>query len=247
MEENSLQQFRYPRRRLLRGALRNLIKVAYAALSDFNIIGTENLPDKGPLLVVANHFSFMDPVAVIRSVPYPIEFVGGFQMPNAPASVTWLPKVWGYLPVYRGSVSRRALIASQAVLKQNGVLGIFPEAGNWATVLRPARPGAAFLAARTNAPILPIGIHGLLDVFPSIRKGKRAVVTVRIGKPFGPYNFSVRNRADRKQIDEIGNEIMRKIAELIPPEWRGHYSEDPAIREAAKGTEIYPWDETPEG
>ena len=170
MDQSSLQQFKYPRRRLLRGTMRNLVKIAYAALSDFNIIGTENLPSKGPLLVVANHFSFMDPVAVIRSVPYPIEFVGGFQMPNAPASVTWLPKVWGYFPVYRGSVSRHALLAAQTVLKQDGVLGIFPEAGNWATVLRPARPGAAFLAARTNAPILPIGIHGLLDVFPIHQK-----------------------------------------------------------------------------
>jgi len=247
MDQTSPQQFKYPRRRLLRGVMRHLVKVAYAALSDFTIIGAENLPAKGPLLVVANHFSFMDPVAVIRSVPYPIEFVGGFQMPNAPASVTWLPKMWGYFPVYRGSVSRRALIAAQSVLNQDGVLGIFPEAGNWATVLRPARPGAAFLAARTNAPLLPIGIHGLLDVFPSIKKGKRAPVTVRIGKPFGPYNFSVKNRTDRKQLDEIGHEIMRKIAELIPPEWRGHYSNDPAIREAAQGTEIYPWDKAPEG
>lgn len=48
-------------------------------------------------------------------------------------------------------------------------------------------------------------------------------------------------------MDEIGHEIMRRIAELIPPEQRGHYSDDPAIREAAWGTEIYPWAKKVEG
>jgi hypothetical protein len=45
----------------------------------------------------------------------------------------------------------------------------------------------------------------------------------------------------------IGHEIMRHIAELLPPEKRGHYSDDPAIREAAKGTEVYPWAHAVEG
>lgn len=247
MSKKQREEFEYPRRRILRSALRRFINTAYSTLSDFNIIGKENLPESGPLLVVANHFSFMDPVAVINSVPYPIEFVGGFQMPNAPATVTWLPKIWGYYPVYRGSVSRRALKASKSILSQNGVLGIFPEAGNWATVLRPARPGAAYLAATTQASILPIGIDGLINVFPSIKTGKRANVTIRIGKPFGPFNINAHSRAEREDLDEIGNEIMRKIAELLPPESRGHFSDDPAIREAAKGTEIYPWADHPEG
>jgi hypothetical protein len=51
----------------------------------------------------------------------------------------------------------------------------------------------------------------------------------------------------RAQLDEIGHEIMHHIAELIPPEKRGHYSDDPAIREAARGTELYPWADKVEG
>jgi hypothetical protein len=69
---------------------------------------------------------------------------------------------------------------------------------------------------------------------------------VRIGKPFGPFSTTGRGRKRRRQLDEIGDEIMRHIAELIPPERRGFYSDDPAIREAAKGTEIYPWEDAPE-
>jgi 1-acyl-sn-glycerol-3-phosphate acyltransferase len=240
-------KFPYPRRRLIRSLLRQLSHVAFAVLTDLQIIGQENLPEGGPMLVVANHFSYIDPVAMVRATPWPLEFVGGFQMPNAPASVTWIPKLWGYYPVFRGTGSRYALRAAEAVLAQGGVLGIFPEAGSWATVLRPPRPGAAFLAVRTGARILPMGFDGLPDVFPRLRKGRRARVTVRIGKPFGPFHTTGRGRVRRQQLDEIGHEIMRHTAELIPPEWRGHYSEDPAIRAAAQGTEIYPWADAPEG
>jgi 1-acyl-sn-glycerol-3-phosphate acyltransferase len=245
--EKTDPRFPYPRRRLIRSLLRQLSHVAFAVLTDLQIIGQENLPGGGPLLVVANHFSYIDPVAMVRVTSWPLEFVGGFQMPNAPASVTWLPKVWGYYPVFRGTGSRYALRAAEAVLAQDGVLGIFPEAGSWATVLRPPRPGAAFLAVRTGARILPMGFDGLPDVFPRLRKGRRARVTVRIGRPFGPFHATGRGRARRQQLDAIGHEIMQCIAELIPPEWRGHYSEDPALRAAAQGTEIYPWADAPEG
>ena len=239
-------EFKYPRRRPIRSLLRRVTQVTFAAITDMRILGQENLPRGGPLLVVANHFSFIDPVAMIRATPWPLEFVGGFRMPNAPPVVTWIPKVWGYYPVHRGTGSRYALRAAEAVLTQGGVLGIFPEGGSWATVLRPPRPGAAFLAARTGARILPMGFDGLLDVFPRLRKGGRARVTLRIGKPFGPFRVTGRGRERRRQLEAIGHSIMERIAELIPPEQRGHYSDDPAIRAAAQGTEIFPWDEAPE-
>lgn len=242
----SHQKYPYPRRYLVRKACQKLIHAALGALTNLHITGKENLPDGGPLLVVANHFSFVDPVAMIRAVPWPIEFVGGFQMPNAPPAVRWLPKLWGYYPVHRGSFSTDALRAAEAILEQNGVLGIFPEAGNWATVLRPGRPGAAFLAVRTGAPILPMGFANLNEIFPSLREGRRARISIRIGKTFGPFQAEGRGRERRPKLDAIGHEIMERIAQLIPPEKRGYYSEDPAIRAAAKGTEIYPWDENPE-
>jgi 1-acyl-sn-glycerol-3-phosphate acyltransferase len=240
------QRFPYPRRRVLRGLLRRVTQVLFAGLMDLEIAGQENLPKNGPLLVVANHFSFIDPVAMVRLAPWPIEFIGGFRMPNAPAWTALIPKIWGYYPIYRGTASRDGLRAAEAVLAQGGVLGIFPEAGNWATVLRPARPGAAFLASRTGAPILPMGFHGLIDVFPRLRNRRRARVALRIGKPFGPFHATGRGRARRQQLEEIGHEIMGRIAELIPPERRGHYSDDPAIRAAAQGTEVYPWDDAPD-
>jgi 1-acyl-sn-glycerol-3-phosphate acyltransferase len=240
------RRFPYPRRRVIRHLLRGLTRLAFAVLADLQVVGSENLPRGGPLLVVANHFSYIDPVAMVRAMPWPLEFVGGFQMPFAPASVTWIPRIWGYYPVHRGSVSRDALRAAESVLSQEGVLGIFPEAGSWATVLRPARPGAAFLATQTGARILPVGIDGLVHLFPRLRKGQRSRVTVRIGKAFGPFSATGQGRARRWQLEALGHEIMGRIAELIPSERRGHYSDDPAIRAAAQGTEIYPWATMPE-
>jgi 1-acyl-sn-glycerol-3-phosphate acyltransferase len=246
LQESNRRKYPYPRRRVVRRVMHRLSRVAFAALADVKIIGWENLPKQGPLMVVANHFSYIDPVAMVRVAPWPLEFVGGFNMPNAPNVVTFIPKLWGFYPVYRGTSSRDALRAAEAVLTQGGVLGIFPEAGNWATVLRPARPGAAFLAVRTGAPILPMGFSGLNDLFPSLRRGRRARVTLRIGKPFGPFRATGRGRKRRQQLEEIGHKIMQRIADLIPPELRGHYSDDPAIRAAAQGTEVYPWDDAPD-
>ncbi len=237
----------YPRRRLVRFIMHQLSKPAFALLADLEIIGRENLPPKGPLLMVGNHFSFTDPAALVRIAPWPLEFVGGAQPPHAPKWSRIIPWAWGFLHLHRGTGSTEALKGAVSVLKQGGVLGIFPEGGNWASVLRPARPGTAFLTTLSNAPILPVGYYGFTDIFPALKEGRRARATINIGKPFGPFKAGGSGRERRQQLDEIGHEIMRQIAALLPPELRGHYSDDPAIRAAALGTEIYPWADKVEG
>jgi 1-acyl-sn-glycerol-3-phosphate acyltransferase len=239
------KQIPYPRRQFIRRILKSGIALAYGVLADIKIEGRENLPPGGPLIVVGNHFHFLDPLMFIHLLPYPMEFVGGAKMPNAPAATHFLQRMFGVIPTARGSVSRDTLYGAESILKQNGVLGIFPEGGSWATVLRPPRPGTAFLAWRTGARILPIGIDGAVGFFKHFGK-KRAPVTLRIGKPFGPLNGTTNSRPSREEFDEMGHEIMRHIAELIPPDKRGFYSDDPAIREAARGTEIYPFANTAE-
>ena len=236
-----------PKRNILRPVLQRIIHVILSTLTELDVVGQENFPQNGPVLVVANHFSFIDPLAVIRATPRPIDFVGGFNMPNAPAIVRWLPRLWGYYPVYRGSVSRGAITSSQEILSNGGVLGIFPEAGSWAKILRPARPGAAVIALRTGVQIIPIGIDGATEVFPKLRKGKRARLTIRIGKPFGPFNVTKKEERDREKLDQIGDLIMNNIADLLPPEQRGYYSDDPKIKEASIEASKYPWQNIQEG
>jgi 1-acyl-sn-glycerol-3-phosphate acyltransferase len=239
--------YKYPRRRVIRRILQWTTHKLLALLSDLRILNPHHFPDRGPLLVIANHFSFLDPVAVLSVAPCPIEFVGGFRVPNAPASVGWLRKLWGYYPVYRGTGSQIAFRAAQAIMGQDGVLAIFPEGSSAYDVLREPRLGAAFMAARSEAEILPIGLDGFTEVFPDLRRGTRATVTVNIGEPFGPFSTTGRGRARRQQLEDIGHIMMKKVAALIPPERRGYYSSDPSLVEAAQALETYPWDQKPEG
>lgn len=232
---------RYPRRQGIRSVLRAGIAAGFALLADFEIIGKENIPPAGPLLIVGNHFSFLDPVALIHATSYPLEFMGGIRTPNAPPWAIIFRSLWGVLVAQRGGSSRDALLGAESVLNQGGVLAIFPEGGNWATVLRPARPGAALLASRTPAKVLPVGLDGLLDVFSKARRGRRSKITVRYGKAFGPLTVDRKDPNIRQRLDEIGHEMMRRIAQLIPPDRRGFYSDDPEIRDKARGTEVYPW------
>ena len=195
--EKTGPEIKYPRRRFIRDVMRGIIYILFDLLSDLEISGREHLPAGGPLLVAANHFSFIDPALVVRVTPWPLEVIGGAQLPYAPFDGTWILKLWGYFPTHRGTCSRTALRSAEAVLAQGGVVGIAPEGGAWATVLRPARPGAAFLATRTGARILPVGIDGATDVFPSLRNGRRAHVTVRIDELFGPFQAGERGQKYR--------------------------------------------------
>jgi hypothetical protein len=71
-------------------------------------------------------------------------------------------------------------------------------------------------------------------------------VTVRIGRPFGPFTVTGRGKERREQLDAIGHEIMQQIAALLPPEKHGIYSTDPTIRAEAEAVAAFPWNPTSE-
>lgn len=242
-----VERARLQRRRPVRRFLQWLAKPAFSLLTDLEIHGQENFPEKGPLLVVGNHFSMVDTAAFVRAAPYPIEFIGGAAFANAPGFIAFLPRMWGYLPVFRGTGSHFAMKEAEKILRDDGVLAIFPEGGSWARVLRPPRPGAAFLASRTGARILPVGLVGMDEVFSSIGRLNQARIAIRIGRPFGPFKVTGKGRKRREQLNELGHEIMRRIAELIPPEKRGYLSTDPQLLAEAKKVEKYPWADRREG
>jgi 1-acyl-sn-glycerol-3-phosphate acyltransferase len=92
---------------------------------------------------------------------------------------------------------------AERILKKGGIVGIFPEAGSWAQILRPARPGAAYLSAKTE-PFAPIGIDGMAEVFPSIRKFQKAKVKNPVGKPFGPLKIKGKGYQSRDRSMLLG-------------------------------------------
>jgi len=231
------------KRKPLRHFMQWLSKAAFWLLTDLEIEGQENFPSNGPLLVVGNHFSMVDIAAFVRVAPYPIEFIGGAVTVNAPQFIRVLPRMWGYLPVYRGTGAQFALKEAEKVLRNKGVVAVFPEGGSHARMLRPPRPGPAFLAARTHARVLPVGLVNMDNVFDRLAKFRRAKVKIRLGKPFGPFETTGKGR-NREELNRIGHTIMQRIADLIPSDRHGYLSSDPTLRQQVTD---FPWDHAEEG
>ena len=226
-----VQKYPWPRRRFIRGLLSGGIDVAATLLTNWEITGKENLPKEGPLLIVGNHFHFLDTIAPIYSTRWPLEFIGDFQMPNAPTLMKVFPNAWQTLKIEQGTPNFETLNASEAILAQKGILVIYPEGHVHSGPLNPALPGAAFLAMRTGAPIIPMGTisDNNWKLFKTLKEKKRPLrVRTRIGKVFGPLKSANPGRPTREEIREAGKQIMQQIAALLPPAYRGEFDPDAA-------------------
>jgi len=224
--QDYIKKYPWPRRRFIRGLLSFGIDVLGGILTRWEISGKENIPDKGPLLIVGNHFSFLDTIAPIHSTSWPLEFIGDFEMPNAPPIMRIFPKTWETLKIEQGTPNFEALKASEAVLAQDGVLVIYPEGHVHKGPLRSALPGAAYVALRMGVPILPMATisDNHWKIFGTIKdEGRRLRVFTRIGKIFGPISSDNPLRPSRREIHDAGQMIMTKIAALLPKDYRGEF------------------------
>ncbi len=143
-----------PRRRVVRRIAKVLVDLIMPLVTNPQIIGRENIPDSGPLLVVCNHFHIADPVIVLGVLPWPPEFLGDADMPNTPKSARFFPNLYAPYRISPNKPNYESLKAGERVLNQGGVLGIFPEGtpepGKTAT--RPARSCASGAAHRSTDP-----------------------------------------------------------------------------------------------
>jgi len=161
------------------------------------VTGQENIPQDGPFIIVANHSSLLDPIILGVSIKPKIIFVAAAYL----FEIHWL----GYLlrkansiPVQREN-DIKAIKQSLKILQQGGVLGIFPEGGiDRQKNNLPVRAGAAYLATKVGAPIIPIKIKGVDKVLPRGAKFIRSLnkIEVEIKKPI----FCSRNTNKNKEI-----------------------------------------------
>jgi 1-acyl-sn-glycerol-3-phosphate acyltransferase len=208
-------------RRAFRIFLRGLVKLVTFFTMRTTIRGLENFPKRGPALIVINHLGDADAVLLGASIPTTIDGMGKIEL-NDERIVGPIFRAYGVIWVHRGRPDRRALRAALDALAEGRMLGLAPE-GRQSLIggLEEGNEGAAFLAMKSGAPIVPIAMTGTENenIYGHLKQWKRAPVTLTVGKP-----FHLLEQADRqKMLQEGTRQIMQSLADLLPESYRGNY------------------------
>lgn len=171
--------------------------------------------------MVANHVNLLDSPILGISLGRKAYFMAKEEMFDNPL-VSFLARRFGGFPVAKGRLDRRAGKAALEHLERGHALVIFPEGKRSPDGrLGPAYNGAALLASRTGAPVVPVGITGTSQLTGKTWFLRRPRIALNIGKP-----FILSRRGDKLSKDttaQLTVEIMRHIAAQLPEEYRGHY------------------------
>ncbi len=209
------------RRRVLRAVFRPVGFKLLARLG--RVEGLDNVPRQGRLVVMFNHIAFFDPLAVLGVLPR-----DAVPMMKAEALdyflLGYLPRWWGVVPIWRGEVDLLAIRQSLAVLEAEEALLIAPE-GTRRPALSQAKLGMAYLAARAQAPILPVAIEGTegFPTWPFSPRWWKQRIHLKFGRPFR-YVVTQRNPS-RDLLRRMTDEAMYVLARLLPPHRRGYYAD----------------------
>ncbi|HUI47770.1 MAG TPA: lysophospholipid acyltransferase family protein [Acidimicrobiia bacterium] len=189
--------------------------------------GRENVPRRGPLILAANHRSFLDSIFIPLVVRRRVTFVAKAEYFDD-AKTAWFFRSCGQIPIRRegGSASERALTSATEVLHAGKVFAIYPEGTRTRDgFLHRGHTGVARLALRCNVPIVPVGLVGTDDVQPVDARLPKLFrrVTVRFGEPVDPARYSGREH-DHLALRELTDEVMFEICQLSGYEYVDTYS-----------------------
>jgi len=197
-----------PLYRLIRWAVRGVARVLFR----LRAVGLERLETLGAAVLVANHVSWLDPVILPLVLPRKPGFLAMEELWRMPG-VSLVMRSYGPLaiPLRRGAVDTTALRRATEALRQGAWLIVFPEGGiPPAGEVRPFHRGAAMLAARTGAPMVPVAIVGTDDALPlSLVIPRPRPITVYIGEPITVPP------GDRAALTQAGETAAARIRALV--------------------------------
>ena len=191
----------------------------------FEVIGADNVPRRGPVIVSPNHSANLDPPMVPAFLPRSDSwsmakseyFKGGF--------ITWVFRQYHAFPVVRHTADRTALRRAFDILASGQAMIIYPEGTRVESgLLAMPEPGAGFIAQRAACPVVPVGLTGTRECLPkAARWPRRTRVSITFGKPF----VVLKKRPDGTRVtrEEAADAIMLAIAELLPEQQRGAFSD----------------------
>lgn len=214
-------------RRVFRVFLRGVTKLLTFLLLRAEVGGLENFPRHGPALIVFNHLGDTDAVLMMATLPYksPVEGIGKIEL-NEHWLVGPVFRAHGIIWVHRGQPDRKALRAALDALAEGRMVTLAPE-GRQSVIggLEEGNAGAAFLALKSGAPIIPVAMTGTENshIYGHLKQWKRAPVTLKVGKP-----FFLPQHADRQKTLQEGTQlIMETLASLLPESYRGKFKSQP--------------------
>lgn len=169
----------------------------------FEVIGAENFPKDGGILLCSNHINALDPPVVGILAPRPVHFMAKAELFNIPLLKGILPGVNAF-PVKRGLSDRDALRTAIKLLKGGEVVGLFPEGTRSKDgTLGKGFSGAGFFALRGEANVVPCAIIGPYKPFKKLKVVYGEAIDI------SPY------RERKASADEVTDIIMEKIGQLI--------------------------------
>ncbi|MHB1318404.1 MAG: lysophospholipid acyltransferase family protein [Anaerolineae bacterium] len=207
---------------LVYGLVRYSVAFLMRMLYRFRVTGLENVPREGPTIFAMNHLHLFDPAAAGAAIPRQVVVMAADKWADH-----WFVRLFlkgaGTIYVRRGEVDRDALRACLQVLNAGGAMALAPEGTRSRTgALQRGKPGIAYLATRTHAVIVPVACWGV-ERFRDWKRLRRPSCTVSIGAPFRLEESPVRPTTARLQ--EYADQVMIRIATLLPEGYRGVYAE----------------------
>jgi len=210
--------------------LRSIIGFLLKQLTQTEFIGVENIPPEGGVLIACNHMSRLD-IPVLFITPNRPEITAlvttkYLKYPLLRWFIVTAEGIWLDRDTADFSAFRKAVEA----LKQGKALGIAPEGTRSQTAkLIEGKPGTALLALRTGVPIVPVAIVGTEDGMSKLLRLKRPRITAEYGKPIIPPKLDRSNREG--QLQYLTDEVMCRIAAMMPQKYHGFYAEHPRLKE----------------
>jgi 1-acyl-sn-glycerol-3-phosphate acyltransferase len=190
-----------------------------------------HVPERGPLIIVANHTNFLEaPVLYTHLQPRPVTGFAKAETWDNPA-LRLLADLWGAIPLQRGEADMTALRQALQALGAGQILAVAPEgtrSGHGR--LQQGHPGVAFLALRSGAPLLPMVYYGGELFWRNLNRLRRTNFHIVVGQPF--YLDAGGVKVTRQVRQQMTDEIMYQMAALLPPDYRGVYSDLTAATEA---------------
>ncbi len=229
--------------------LRIVSRFILRLIARVEIQGYEHIPPTGGAIVASNHLGRLDAMLgvvlanrddIILMIAEKYQAYAFWRLMARQLDALWLN---------RGEPDLHTLRLVQKRLKEGGILGIAPEGTRSKTEsLQPGKPGAIYLAAKTNVPIIPVGIWGTEDrvVKGRLARLRRLEIHARIGEPLHLPPME-RKRRD-EFLEQYTEELMCQIAALLPPAYRGVYADHPRVLEllAAQPAALWSGDEADE-